>query len=461
MERRLAAIMAADVAGYSRMMRADEAGTFAALQSHLAEAIGPAISRHRGRIVKLMGDGLLAEFASVVECVECAAEIQAEMATRNESAPPDRRMTLRIGVHLGDIISEGDDIFGDGVNIAARLEQIADAGGVFISRQAREQVDRKLALRFAALGPKHLKNIADPVEVFALGKEGDGASDDHQEIRYCRASDGVRLAYAISGHGPPLLKAANWLNHLEYDWESPVWSHMLHGLSRDHTLIRYDARGIGMSDRNVGDVSFDAWVDDLAAVADAAGLKQFPLLGISQGCAVSIAYAVRNPERVTRLVLYGGFARGRLKRARTEEQREQWHATRTLMRLGWGADNPAFRQLFTSEFMPDAIKEQADAFNELQRRSASPEGAVRHFEISSQTDITDLLDKVRVPTLVMHTRGDLIASLADGRELAAGIPGARFVTLEGRNHLFLADEPAAARFFEEIRRFLGEEGAPH
>ncbi len=456
MERRLAAIMAADVAGYSRLMRADEAGTLAALQGHLAEAIGPAISRRRGRIVKLMGDGLLAEFASVVECVECAAEIQAEMAARNHAAPADKRMALRIGIHLGDIISEGDDIFGDGVNIAARLQQIAEPGGVVISRQAREQVDRKLAHRFAALGPKHLKNIAEPVEVFALGEEGGGPVATHQEIRYCRAEDGTRLAYAISGSGPVLMKAGNWLNHLEYDWESIAWSHVLHELSRDHMLVRYDARGNGLSDRSVENISFDAWVSDLGAVADAAGLDRFPLLGISQGCALAVAYAVRNPERVTRLVFYGGYARGRLKRARSEEEREQWKATRTLLRLGWGADNPSFRQIFTTSFMPDATKEQMDAFNELQRRTASPEYAVRHFEVAGNVDITGLLDKVRVPTLVMHARNDLFVPVEMGRELAAGIPGARFITLESRNHMFLAGEPAAARFYEEMRRFLSE-----
>ncbi len=377
------------------------------------------------------------------------------METRNAGAAADKRMALRIGVHLGDIMADRDDIFGDGVNIAARLQQIAPEGGVLISRQAREQVDRKLADCFEALGAKRLKNIAEPVDVFAYRSSG-GHSDTRQEIRYCRAEDGTRLAYAISGSGPVLLKAGNWLNHLEYDWESVAWSHALHELSRDRTLVRYDARGNGLSDRTVANISFDAWVSDLETVADAAGLDRFPLLGISQGCALSVAYAVRNPERVTHLIFYGGYARGRLKRTRTDEEREQWHAMRTLLRLGWGADNPTFRQLFTTSFMPDASKEQMDAFNELQRRTASPEQAVRHFEVAGNVDVTDLLHKVRVPTLVMHARNDLFVPLEMGRELAAGIPGARFITLESRNHMFLAGEPAAAQFFEELRRFLAE-----
>jgi pimeloyl-ACP methyl ester carboxylesterase len=253
-----------------------------------------------------------------------------------------------------------------------------------------------------------------------------------------------------------LLKSGNWLNHLEYDWESIAWSHVLHELSRDHTLVRYDARGNGLSDRTVANISFDAWVSDLAAVADAAGLDRFPLLGISQGCALSVAYAVRHPERVTHLIFYGGYARGRLARARSDAEREQWQAMRTLLRTGWGADNPSFRQIFTTSFMPEATKEQMDAFNELQRRSASPEYAVRHFEVAGNVDVTDLLGQVRVPTLVMHARNDLFVPVEMGRELAAGIPGARFITLESRNHMFLAGEPAAARFYEELRRFLSE-----
>jgi class 3 adenylate cyclase len=388
-ERRLAAILAADVVGYSRLMSEDEAGTLASLQKHRSELIDPAITRHHGRIVKLMGDGLLAEFSSIVEAVDCAAEIQREMAARNSGSASKRSLVFRMGVHLGDVIVEGDDLYGDGVNVASRLEGIADPGGICISRQAHDEVQRKLTLGYRSLGPQHLKNIPDAIEVFAIKDDGLALADDRQEIRYCRAPDGVRLAYAVSGHGPTLVKSANWLNHLEYDWESPVWRYTLHGLSRDHTLIRYDARGNGLSDWDVGAFSLDAWVTDLETVVDAAGLKQFPLLGISQGCAVSIAYAVRHPDRVTRLALYGGFARGANKRSPQEKEKRQ--AMATLMRYGWGADDPSFRQLFTMQFMPEATKEQADLFNELQRRTTSPEGAARHFEAAAEIDVTDML----------------------------------------------------------------------
>jgi len=273
-----------------------------------------------------------------------------------------------------------------------------------------------------------------------------------QEIKYCRASDGVRLAYAIAGSGPTLVKTANWMNHLEYDWESPIWGHLIRGLAREHTLIRYDARGNGMSDWDVDEISLDAWVSDLEAVVDAASIERFPLLGISQGCAVSVAYAVRHPERVSHLVLYGGFALGGKKRAPAEKEKR--NAMMTLMRLGWGADNPGFREMFTGQFIPGATPEQHAFFNELQRKTTSPECAARFFDVAGDIDVSDLLARVAMPTLVMHARGDLIVPFEAARQLAAGIPGAHFIALQGQNHLFLQDEPASDRFFEEIKLFL-------
>jgi pimeloyl-ACP methyl ester carboxylesterase/DNA-binding winged helix-turn-helix (wHTH) protein len=278
-------------------------------------------------------------------------------------------------------------------------------------------------------------------------------SGPKQEIKYCRTPDGVRLAYATAGSGPTLVKAANWLNHLEYDWESPIWRHVVRGLARSHTLIRYDARGNGLSDWDVKTLSLDAWVNDLETVVDAAGVYRFPLLGVSQGCAVSIAYAVRHPERVSHLILYGGFALGAAKRSPAENERRT--AESTLMRHGWGLDNPAFRLMFTAQFMPGATQEQTDYFNELQRRTTSPECAERYLEASGNIDVTELLGKVTVPTLVMHARDDARVPFELGRAMAAGIPGARFIALQGQNHLFLEHESASERFFEELQLFLG------
>lgn len=281
-------------------------------------------------------------------------------------------------------------------------------------------------------------------------------ADIAQVVRYCRTGDAVRLAYAVTGKGPPLVKAGNWLSHLEYDWASPVWKHVFRRLSQGHTLIRYDARGNGMSDWDVPEFTFDAWVDDLATVVDAAGVERFPLLGISQGCAVAVAYAVRHPDRVSHLVLYGGRALGA--RWRSPEERVQREAMTTLVRTGWGMDNPAFRQMFTALFIPEANGDQMESFDELQRNTTSPEFAARFLEVTANLDVTGLLAEVKVPTLVLHTRGDAINSLAAGRQLADGIRGARFVALPGRNHLFLEHEPAAGRFFEEIELFLGRQG---
>jgi len=256
------------------------------------------------------------------------------------------------------------------------------------------------------------------------------------------------------GHGPPLVKAGAFLTHLEKDLESPIWRHFWRDLARDYTVIRYDARGSGLSDWEVDELSLDAFVRDLETVVDAVGLDHFPLLGISQGCAVSIAYAVRHPERVTQLVLYGGFAQGAAKRARTAAEREQLAAVLTLVRLGWGQENPAFRQIFTSQFVPEGTKEQIDWWSEMQRVSTSPENAARYIAAVGDIDITGLLAKVAVPTLVMHARDEARVPFDAGRRMAAGIPGARFVPLQSRNHLILESEPAYARFLEEIRSFL-------
>jgi pimeloyl-ACP methyl ester carboxylesterase len=264
----------------------------------------------------------------------------------------------------------------------------------------------------------------------------------------------VRIAYARVGRGPPLVKTGNWMTHLEYDLESPIWRHLYRELCREHTLIRYDARACGLSDWEVDTMSFDAFVGDLETVVDAAGLERFALLGISQGCAVSIAYTSRHPERVTHLVLYGGFAQGSKRRTRDPAELERITAMTTLTRLGWGQENPAFRQLFTSQFMPDATKEQADWFNELQRVSSSAENAARYMESIAEADVAPLLSGITVPTLVMHARNEARVPFDAGRRMAASIPGARFVPLEGRNHLFLETEPAFGRFVEEVRAFL-------
>ena len=275
-----------------------------------------------------------------------------------------------------------------------------------------------------------------------------------QQIRFCSSADGTRIAYATAGQGPPLVKAANWLNHLEFDWESPIWGHLLRGLAEDHQLVRYDERGTGLSDREVEAMSFESWVGDLSAVVDAADVDRFALLGISQGGPVAIAYAVQNPERVSHLILYGTYARYP-QSPDAEKQREYTDAVLVLMKQAWGRNNSAFRQMFTAYFIPDGTTEQMRWFNDLERESASPENAARIYKEFRNLDVSELAAKVTAPTLVLHCRRDQACPFRFGRELASLIPGARFVPLEGRNHLILEDDPARDVFLAEIRRFLG------
>jgi pimeloyl-ACP methyl ester carboxylesterase len=274
-----------------------------------------------------------------------------------------------------------------------------------------------------------------------------------QEIRFCTATDGTRIAYSIAGEGPPIVKTANWLNHLEYDWESPIWRHVMRFLARNRTSVRYDERGNGLSDWELREASLEAYVSDLEAVVDSVGLKTFPLLAISQGCAVAIAYAARHPERVSRLVLHGGYAVGWRLREDPDGIAAR-EAMQTLVRTGWGQETPAFRQVFTSLFFPDATAGQMQSFNELQRKTTSPENAYTLLNSFSSIDARPYLSKVKAPVLVAHWRGDLRVPFEEGRKLAANIPGARFVPLDSANHLMLEHEPAWSRFVAEVEPFL-------
>jgi pimeloyl-ACP methyl ester carboxylesterase/DNA-binding winged helix-turn-helix (wHTH) protein len=276
-----------------------------------------------------------------------------------------------------------------------------------------------------------------------------------QRIQFARSADGIRIAWASVGSGPALVKPPNFLNHLEHDWEFPIQGPLLRVIAADFRLIRHDARGSGLSDRDPGCISFDAFVNDLGTVIDAAGIERCALLGMSHGCAIAIAYAARHPERVSHLVLCGGFARGG-RRVGSAQLTEQADALLTLMRAGWGRENPAFRQIFTTRLIPDGTPEQTRAFNELQRITCSPEVAVAMVRAMQQTDVAHVLPQLRVPTLVLHCRDDAMIPFEQGRQLAAAIPGSRFVALESRNHILLEGDPAYVRFLEEMSSFLRE-----
>lgn len=281
-----------------------------------------------------------------------------------------------------------------------------------------------------------------------------------QVIRFCTAPDGTQIAYSIAGNGPPFVKTANYLSHLEADWTSPVWQHFLQAFSKHHTLIRYDERGTGLSDRHAADLSFDSWVGDLENVVDAVGLEKFALFGQSQGGPVAVAYTVRHPEKVSRLILLGTYARGWLNRNLNEEEREEEEMLISLMRVGWGRENPAFRQFFTAQLMPDATREQMQSFDELMRVSADPKVAAVLEREMHLTDVQDLAPKISVPTLVMHARQDASIPFEEGRRLAGLIPGAQFIPLDSKNHILTEAEPAWERFLKELYGFLGIERKP-
>ena len=276
-----------------------------------------------------------------------------------------------------------------------------------------------------------------------------------QRIGFCEVPDRTKIAYATIGSGPPLLKAANWLNHLEFDWGSPIWGRSFAAIARARTFIRYDERGSGLSDWNVSDLSFDAFVEDLEAVADKLELERFPLLGISQGAAVSIEYAVRHPERVSGLILLGGYAAGWRILASPEEQARR-EAVLTLTELGWGTDNPAYRHIFSQTFMPEANAEDLAWFDEFQRRTTSPHNAARFQDAFGHIDVRHRLAEVHAPTIVLHSKYDQRIPLDMGRELASGIPDAQFVPLESRNHILVDREPAWRVCVEAIAEFLAE-----
>ncbi|MBY5877409.1 alpha/beta fold hydrolase [Rhizobium ruizarguesonis] len=459
MERRLTAILAVDMAGYSRLMEQNEEDILTRQKVHRTELFDPQIATRGGRIVKTTGDGMLVEFASAQDAVRCAINIQVAMADREGASPEERRILYRLGINLGDVLFEDGDIFGDGVNVASRLEGLAKPGGICISDIVHQAVADKIKVPFRDMGNQRVKNISRPIRVWQWTPDASLPSPElpkaaqQQQVQFATAPDGVQIAWASIGQGMPVLKAPNWLNHLEYEWRSPIWHPWLVRLAGLCRLVRFDQRGNGLSDWGVEAVSAGAMTGDMSTVAAAAGLSRFALLGISQGCSFSVRYAVENPEQVTCLVLLGGFLRGRLKRTQPD-QKHLYKVGTMMIRDGWGSTNPVFRHFFTTTFMPDAQPEMAAYFDELQRIATSPEAAMRIWKMNSTVDVTELAKQVNVPTLVLHCIGDRVAPIEEGRLMATLIPNATFVELPGNNHVLMEDTAAFEQFFDECSRFL-------
>jgi len=336
--------------------------------------------------------------------------------------------------------------------LAQRLRHLApDDAGLAAEIEALEDKVRSVAAQPTGRAPQP----ASPTPPQAPSKPAASPQDPGRAVQFCRALDGTRLAHASTGNGPAILRAAHWMSHLTFDWDSPIWRHWMRELSRHNQLVRYDERCNGLSQRHVVDISFETMVSDLECVVEATALDRFTLLGLSQSCAVSIAYAIRHPERVSGMILYGGYVKGWRARGDAGEIATR-EAAATLMRESWGKPNPMFRQAFCSMFIPGATHEHFAWMDDLMLRTVSPDDAWRLQSSFSVIDVSDLLEKVRVPTLVLHARDDNVAPVESGRTMAAGIPGARFIELESQNHILLEGEPAFEEFIDHVRAFIAE-----
>ena len=460
--RRLAVIVAADIAGYSRLVSRDERETLDALRSHRSEFIEPTIEKHRGRLANTAGDSLLLEFPSVVDAADFAIALQRGMAARNASIADNQRIDFRIGINLGDVIEQAGDLLGEGVNIAARLEAIAPPREICVSEIVKDALASRDDVSFSDLGPQRLKNIPRPIRAYLLSaptspavkSESEFDLKDQSDVRYVLSKDGVSIAHASVGNEYPLAFANSWMTHLTKDWDSlNSVRPYLTDLSKTFRLIRYDQRGNGMSDWKNVVIEFERMVDDLECVIDCYPYEKVAVYGASQAASVSIAYAIRRPEKVSHLILYGGYARGRRQRGDPSATAES-EALVTMIRQGWGASNPAFRQMMTSLFMPGASAEEAAYFNDFQKACGPAENIARFREMFDEMDVSKLLPKVTVPTLVVHSEEDSVAPLSEGRFLAASIPGARFVMLRSKNHMLFENEPDFPKLLQSIREFV-------
>ncbi len=461
MKQRLSAILAVDVVGYSRMMQEDSASVLAALNAIFRSVVTPAVAAAEGRVVKLLGDGALIEFSAATQALRCAVQIQQELRRPDSPYRSPEPIILRAGLHAGDVVVEGDDIFGDGINIASRLQAAAQPGGILASRIFCDLAGSNLPVRLRREGAHSFKGIAQPIEVLSVDftdpeVEAHRASlADAQEIRFCRTEDNVRLAWTVNGAGPTVVKAPNWIGHLELDWRHPGLAPITNSIAERYRLIRFDARGNGLSDWEVADISFDRFVDDLERVFDASEVERAPILAISQGCAIGAAFAARQPRRVSAMVMIGGFPVGRAKRG-SRKDRELAEAFKAMMTAGWDDDYPSLRDLLAQIIVPGASEEERRRFAEDMHDMISPDNVGRFRHVVDHLDIMELLPKVSAPCLVCHCRGDRMQPIAQGRKLAAGLPASRFIAYDSVNHVVTENDPVWPLLERDILAFLAQ-----
>ncbi len=459
MKRRLSAILALDVVGYSRMMQEDAAGVLAALNAIFRSVVTPAVAAAEGRVVKLLGDGALIEFPAAAQALRCAVRIQQELRRPDSPYNDPRSIFLRAGLHAGDVVVEGDDIFGDGVNVAARLQSAAEPGSVLMSRSFCDLAGSDIPVRVRREGTHSFKGIAQPIEVLSVDftdpkVEAHRASlAEAQEIRFCTTKDNVRLAWTMNGEGPTVVKAPNWIGHLELDLRHPGLAPITTSIAERYRLVRFDARGNGLSDWDVEDISFDRFVDDLERVFDAAEVERAPILGISQGGPIAAAFAARHPKRVSAIVMIGGFPLGRAKR-RSKKDREGAKALRAMMTAGWDDNYPSLRDLLAQIIIPGASEEERRRFAEDMHEMISPENIGRFRQVVDNLDVTQLLPSVSMPCLVCHCHGDRMQPIEQGRKLAAGLPDSRFIAYDSANHVVPVNDPVWPLLERDVQAFL-------
>lgn len=458
-QRRLAAILSLDVVGYSRMMQGGSKSLLKTLNSLYRDLVTPIVEQRNGRVVKLLGDGALIDFPSAGEALQAAVTIQTRLREPDQPYLVPERIKLRAGLHVGDVTVEGDDIFGDGVNIAARLQAAAEPGGILVSRMLCDLAGHDFAKRLQGEGLHTFKGITQPIEVLSVDFTDETASKSRvtfakdQEIQFCRTDDGINLAWSAAGEGPPVVKAPNWVGHLELDWRNPGMTTICTSVAQHHRLFRFDARLNGLSDWEAEICTFSRFVDDLEAIFDAAEVEKAPILAMSQGAAVAAAFAARRPERVSAIVIIGGFPVGRAKRT-TQKDVERAFAMKQMMTAGWDDDYPSLRDLMAQIIVPGASQQAQRQYAEDMRKMISPENMGRYRDVIDHIDIRDLLPSVLSPCLVCHSAGDRMQPVEQGRQFAKGLPHAKFISYESANHGMPDNDPEWPRLERDVLGFL-------
>lgn len=451
MNRKISAILSLDVVDYTKRMAEDEDATLEELKRIFGGVVRPSVQESSGRIFKLMGDGALIEFDSAANAIKCASAVLQKLR--------DDSVSLRAGIHAGDVLINGADLFGEAVNVAARLQVSAQPGSCLVSKTAVEVAGTTLGVALRPESSMRLKGIPNPVEAYSIDFDGDGRRAKNkrhansQNILFAKSADGTSLAWTSTGAGKKILATPNWLRHLEYDWTMNTIAGWLPLLSERYCLVRFDGRNNGLSERGVEDISLERIIEDIRAVLDAAEIEKAPLFGVSFGAAAAAAFAAAHPERVSGLILMGGFAQGHAKRKKAG-QTTLGQAMADMSLEGWNDDYPSGRDLMAQSFAPSASPHDQRTYAEFMRLAMDHQDHLKVWPLVSTIDILELLPKISCPALVLHANKDRMNGIEQGRMLASGIKRARLIGLETANNTMPEYDPAWQKALEEIGGFL-------